>query len=130
MELRLVEKQITTTGREDWWHGRIGWRVCNQGIHRLAFVRSEGSDVNEPDNLWIITRLSDHRSAIRVAHENYWAILGIDNEVGCRHIARQRNGRILNYRHVVIILLENIVDTLPTRAVDKAAVNEHDIFSY
>jgi len=47
-------------------------------------------------------------------HQNHRAILFVNNELRRRYIASQRNGRILDYRDIVVILLQQAVDTFPT----------------
>jgi hypothetical protein len=49
-----------------------------------------------------------------------------DNEARSGHIVSQRRRWVLNDADVVAVLLENVVDALPTGAVNKAAVYEDD----
>src|SRR5689334_23954726 len=113
-ELRLVEKKIAVFRRQDWRHGCVRRGIFDEGVHRLAFVWSEGSNVNKADNLWIGTSLGNYRATVGVAHQDDRAILFVDNELRGRHIARQRDGRILDDRDIILVLLEQAVDTFPT----------------
>src|SRR6202011_1591108 len=116
-ELRLVEKKIAVPRWQDWRHGCIRRRIFDERVHRLACVWSKGSDVDKPDNLWIGTGFGDHRATVGVAHQNHRAILFVNNELRRRYIASQRKGRILDDRDIVVILLQQAVDTFPTRTV-------------
>jgi hypothetical protein len=45
---------------------------------------------------------------------------------GCGDIVGQRYRRILDYGDTVAVLLENLIDALPTGTVHKTTVNEND----
>ena len=79
-ELRLVEKKIAVFRWQDWRHGCVRRGIFDEGVHRLAFVWSEGSNVNKADNLWIGTSLGNYRATVGVAHQDDRAILFVDNE--------------------------------------------------
>src|SRR6266446_1273947 len=126
MELLPVEEQEPLPwrkNRRDWCARR---RVCDEGVHRFALVRRKGRDVNELLYFGIVTRLSDHRPAIGVAHENDGFALSVDDEIGRGDVTCERKGRILDDGDVVAVLFQVLVDTLPARAVYETAVNKND----
>src|SRR2546422_11327083 len=126
MELFPVEEQKPLPWRQNRRHWCAGRRVCDERVYRLALVRREGRDVNELLYFGIVTRLSDHRPAIGVAHENDGFALRVDDEIGRGDVTCQRKRRILDDRDVVAVFLQVLVDTLPAGAVYETAVNKND----
>jgi len=45
-------------------------RICDEAVDRLAFVRREGRDVDQPGNFRVGARLRDDHAAIRVTDQN------------------------------------------------------------
>ena len=79
--------------------GAPGGRILDQRSHRLALVRREGSDVDEPGDLRIVARFGDHCAAIGVADENDGAILGIEAQPRRSDVVLERCRWILNYSY-------------------------------
>src|SRR5215472_9321256 len=48
----------------------------------LAFRRRERSHIDQPDYLWIVSRLRDYRSTIGMAYQQYRALLQRDGALG------------------------------------------------
>src|SRR6185312_4149449 len=72
-------------------------------------------------------RLSDHHAAVRVTDQDRRTYLLIEDQIGRGHVALQRNGRILDDADVETVLLEDVVEASPARAVDEGTVNQNDI---
>jgi hypothetical protein len=102
-------------------------RTADDGVDGLAFVRSEGRDVDEGRDFGMPARLSDHHAAVRVTDQDRRTFLFIEDQIGRDHVALQRDGRILDDAYGETVLLEDVVDAGPTRAVDEGAVNQNDV---
>src|SRR5713226_7405546 len=126
MELLPVEEQKPLPWRQNRRHWCAGRRVCDEGVYRFALVRRERRDVNELLYFGIVTRLSDHRPAIGVAHENDGFALRVDDAIGRGDVICERKRRILDDGDVVAVFLQVLVDTLPAGAVYETAVNKND----
>src|SRR6202008_255204 len=72
----------------------------------------------------IVACLGDHGSAVGVADEDDGSVLGVDDALGRGGVVCERQRRVLGDRDGVAALLQQAVDGLPTRAVDKTAVDE------
>src|SRR6202045_5155368 len=59
--------------------------------------------------------------------EDHWAVLRCDCAFRDRHVVCQRDGRILDNRDRVAVLLQGFVDALPTGPVHQTAVDEYDV---
>jgi hypothetical protein len=105
----------------------VGRRIGDQRINRLARVRGEGGDVNQPRNVRIGPCFGDHDLAVGVPNRDYGAWMGMDYQLRCGHISHQRNGRILDDSDVEAVLLQNVIDTPPAGAVHEASVDKNDI---
>ena len=101
--------------------------MADDGFGGLAFVRSEGGDVDESRDFGMPARLSDHQAAVRVTDQDRRTYLLIEDQIGRGHVALQRNGRILDDADVETVLLEDVVEASPARAVDEGAVNQNDV---
>src|SRR5205807_5183606 len=62
-----------------------------------------------------------------MADQNHRAVLRGKRSLSYRHIICQREGRILDDRDSVAVSLQGFVDTLPTRSVHEAAVDQNDV---
>src|SRR6266849_8048216 len=60
-----------------------------------------------------------------MSDEDYRAGLSVNNAFGYGDIIGERYRRILNDRNCVAVLPQNVIDALPTRAVDKTAVHQN-----
>src|SRR6202011_5029001 len=122
-KLRLVEEQKAVLRRQYRRHGRVGRRVLNKRSHRLALVWSEGSDVYEGGNLWMVSCFSDYHSPVGMANENCRSVLRCKNSLGNRYVVLQRYCRILDDADAVAVSLQDLVDALPASAVHKATMD-------
>src|SRR5262245_862910 len=122
-ELCLVLEQITVLRRQYWRHGGAGWRMFIERGHGLPFVRSERGDVRQPCNVWMVPGFSDHRSSVGVADEDCRSVLRCKSSLGNCYVVLQRHCRILDNADTVAISPEDLVDTLPARAVHKGTVH-------
>src|SRR6202043_1630430 len=104
-------------------HGGAGWRILNKRGHGLAFVRSERGDVRQPCNLWMVPCFGDHRSSVGVADEDCRSVLPCKSSLGNCYVVLQRYCRILDNTDTVAVSPEDLVDTLPARAVHKGTVH-------
>jgi hypothetical protein len=62
-----------------------------------------------------------------VPDENDRAALHSDGALSNGDVVGERRGRILNDGHIISVLLQRLVDALPSGSVHEAAVNENDI---
>ena len=125
-KLRLVEEQPSILRRKDRRYRRTGRRILDQRRHRLAAIRGECGDVHERGDLRVVARFGDHDPTIGMSDEDDRTLLRREDELRGRDIVGQRRGRVLDDGHAVTVLLQDVVDALPTRAVHEAAVHEHD----
>src|SRR6266849_1297947 len=122
-KLRLVEEQKAVLRGQYRRCGRAGRRIFNKRPHRLALVWSKGSDVYEGGNLWMVPGFRDYRSPVGMANENCRSVLRCKNSFGNRDIVLQRYRRVLDDAHLVAVPLQDLVDALHARAVDKATMD-------
>src|SRR6185436_6978643 len=87
----------------------------------------EGGNVDESRDFGMPARLSDHHAAVRVTDQDRRTYLLIEDQIGRGHVALQRNGRILDDADVETVLLEDVVEASPARAVNEGAVNQNDV---
>lgn len=62
-----------------------------------------------------------------MADENDLAVLRGDGSPGDGHVISKRGCLVLDDGHVVPVLLEDVIDTLPAGAVGEGAMNEYDV---
>src|SRR6266446_5367476 len=129
MELGLVEEQIALLGRQYRGHGCARRWILDKCGHRLALVGGKGCDIHKPCDLWIVAGFGDHRSSIGVAYENHRAVLRMNNAFGCGDIVGQRYRRILDDGDIVAVLLQYLIDALPTGTVHEATVDKNESYS-
>src|SRR5262249_42688725 len=86
----------------------------------------EGADVDERGDTLVRARLADDRSAVGVSDEDRRPVLAVEDHTRCFRVPFKRKGRVLHDAHRVAVGRQDVVDTLPPRAVDEAAVNQHD----
>jgi hypothetical protein len=60
-----------------------------------------------------------------VADEHDRAVLGVDHPSRGGDVARQGQGRVLDNADPVTVGFEQVIDALPVRSVDEAAVHEY-----
>ena len=124
MELLPVEEEKPVLRRQNRRNGRAGRRVRDQRVDRLALVRSERRDVDERRHLRMVARFGDDDAAVRVADQNHRSALGVDGALGDGDVVGERDRRVLDDADGVAVLPQDLVDALPTGAVDEAAVDE------
>jgi len=71
--------------------------------------------------------LGDDDTAVRMADQNHRTVLRGQRAFRDRDVIRQRIGRILNDRDGLAVLLEQVIDALPTGAVHEPPVHENDV---
>src|SRR2546425_5420268 len=126
MEFGLVEVQIAVLGRQYRGHGRARRWILDKRGHGLALVGGKGCDIHKPRDLWIVAGFGDHRSSVGVADEKHRAVLRVNNAFGCGDIAGQRDRRILDDGDTVAVLLQYLIDALPTGTVHEATVDKNE----
>jgi hypothetical protein len=84
-----VEEQEAVLRRQNRRHRCARRRIGNERFHRLALIRREGRDVDESRYFWIITRLGDYHSAIRLTNENDRFTLRVEDHLGRLDIASE-----------------------------------------
>src|SRR4029077_6652469 len=122
-----VEEQKAVLRGQYRRYRRAGRRGLNKRSHRLAFGWSEGSDVYEGGNLWMVSGFSDYRSPVGMANENCRSILRCKSSLGNGSVVLQRYCRILDDADAIAVLLQDLVDPLPASAVNKATMDENDV---
>ncbi len=124
VELLAVQEQVAVAGRQDRRHRCPGRRVRDQGVDRLALVRRERRDVDQPGHARIAAGLGDDDAAVGVAHEHGLTLDVVEDLLDRGHVPLQRDRRVLHNRDPVSLGTQPVVDTAPARAVDEAAVDE------
>jgi hypothetical protein len=105
--------------RKPSYGGRIGGtrrtrrRVGDQATDRLALVRCEGGDVDEPDDARVHARLGNDCAAVGVADEDGGTLLPVEHVVRRRDVALERERLVLHDAHVEVVGPQQVVDTLP-----------------
>jgi hypothetical protein len=84
---------------------------------------SECGDMHEPRNQRVISSLRDHGAAIGVVDEDDGLFLVMNDLASCHHVIGQVDSRILHDAHIVPVLLQNLVNAFPARAVNKPAMD-------
>jgi hypothetical protein len=102
---------------------------CDERIggHRLAFVRSECSNVNQRGYVGIVAGFRDDNPTIGVADENDGAILSRKRPLRNSDVSCQRQRWVLNDRDCIAVFPECVVNTLPAGTIDKPTVNQNNI---
>src|SRR5260370_27256492 len=72
-----------------------------------------------PVTFWMVPGFSDHRSSVGVADEDCRSVLRCKSSLGNRYVVLQRYCRILDNADTAAVSPEDLVDTLPARAVHK-----------
>lgn len=122
-ELCLVEERVSILRRQDGGHRRARLWILDQRRYRLALVRSERSDIDQPRDLRIIARVRDHGSTVRVADQNHRTVLRGNRPLRDCHVICERGGWILDDGDRLALLLQDFVDGFPTGSVHETPVN-------
>ena len=93
-------------------------------IDRFTFPRRERRHVDQPDNLWVITRFGNHHAGVGMADQYYWSVLQRDDALRRRYIVGQRGQRILHRDYMKTLRLEKRNHPGPARSIRPGAVNE------
>src|SRR5258706_4478445 len=126
-KLRLVEEQKAVLRRQYRRYGRAGRRIFNKRSHRLALVWSEGGDVYEGCNFWMVSGFRDYRSPVGMANENCRSVLRCKSSLGNCYVVLQRYRRILDDADAVAVSFQDLVDALPASAIHKPTMNATDM---
>src|SRR5580693_9058419 len=104
------------------WHRGFDRRTA------LTFIERKCGDVYQRRNVWIIAGLGDDRSAIAVADQNDWPAHSVDGGfrvflvVGVRGLGRLGN------RYRVAILLKDLCNGVPARAIGECTMHQNHVF--
>ncbi len=109
-------------------HGRARRWILDKCGHGLALVGSKGCDIDKPRDLWIVAGFGDHRSSVGVADEHHRAALRMNDEFGGGDIAGQRDRGILDDADTVAVLLQELIDALPTGTIHETPVDKNDTY--
>jgi hypothetical protein len=74
----------------------------------------------------MIAGFRDDGAAVGMSHENNVAAYTVNGGFCNRHIVGQRPRWVLNDDDLIALVLQNFVDTRPSRSIDKTAMNEND----
>ena len=119
-------QQEAVDGRQDRGNGRARRGVGDEGADRLALVGGERGDVHERADPVMGSGLGDHDAAVGVADEDDRAVELVEDACrGCDVIGQRRRG-VLDDAHVVSFGDEQVVDGLPSGAIDEATVDQDD----
>jgi len=77
--------------------------------------------------LEIVSCFRDHHTAIGVSHQDHRTVLLREDELRRRDVVSQRRGRVLYDADAVPIIVQDLVDARPARAIHESAVNENDV---
>src|SRR6266436_494121 len=143
LELGLLRRQV---GREGFREGdRIEIRVAvrcfldrvrlARGTRKALSVRCLGltrvrcvrRDKDEPDDMRVGSGLRNDGATIAVCDQDARAWLQVDDPLGRGHIVLQRGQWLLNEADVIAVPYEDLVDRLPTGAINPGTVNEDDV---
>src|SRR5262245_9054472 len=92
-----------------------------------ADLRDVGGDVDETNNLRVISGLADDSTAPGVTDQDHRSILKCNQPARGIGIIRQRRERILNGDDMKAARFEDRNDLSPTRSICKSAVNQQDV---
>src|SRR5580700_2416443 len=99
------------------------------GRTALTFIESKGGNIDQRRNLGMIAGLGDNGPAITVAHQNHWTVHGVDGRLGVLLVVGVRSLGVLHHRHLVAIVLEDVSDGFPTRAVGESSMHQNYILN-
>jgi hypothetical protein len=88
----------------------------------------KGGDVDHRFHLFIRAGFADDNAPVGVTNQHHRPILLSDGALREGDIVGQRGRRVLDDRHIVALLLQRVVDTLPPGAIGEAAMDQNDIF--
>ena len=103
-----------------------GGKLILLALRRLAGIRGEGGDVDQPGNAVICPRRCDNGSAVRVADENGRAADPPQRALHCRDVACECVEAVLGSDHLVSLRPKGGDHLAEGRAVGPDPVDEHD----
>ena len=95
----------------------------------LAFIESKCSNIDQCCNVWMISGLGDDRPAITMADQHNRPAHGIDGGLCVLLIVGVRGLGRLCHRHSVAIILEDVRDPLPARAIRESSMHQNYILN-
>src|SRR5260370_16069129 len=95
----------------------------------LAFIEGKGGNIDKRCNVWMISRLGDDGPSVAVADQNHWAAHGVDCGLCVFLIFGVRSLGRLRHRHLVAIILEDVGDPLPARAIRESSMHQNYILN-
>src|SRR5205807_4042169 len=113
----------------NWRHRSAGWRIRYQRRNGFSFVRSKRRDVDEVGYLRMCSCFRYHDPAIRMPDKNNLTFQTVDGGFCKRDVVGEGFRRVLHHHDVVTLFLKYVVDTRPSRAVYKPAVNKRNRFA-
>src|SRR3984893_3811949 len=105
------------------------WHRCFDRRAALTLIERKCSNVDQCRNIWIVAGLADDGAAVAMADQDDWAAHGIDCGLRVLLVVGVRGLGGLRYRHGVAILLKDLGDGFPARAVGECAVDQNDVFN-
>jgi hypothetical protein len=119
-------EEVPVDGRQDGRLRAVLRELCEKRVDRLALIRCERGDVDESDDLLVVSRFGDHRSAVRVTDQDHGAVDRVENIAGDGGVVTERPGGVLHHPDVGPVGAELVVHTSPARSVDETSVDEDD----
>ena len=121
MKLLPIQEQEAVLRRENRRRGRVGGKIGNARVHRLALVRRERRDIDERRHIGVSASPADYCPAVGVADKNDRFALRVDDALGRGHVAFERQRRILDDADLVTVLPQDVVDAPPAGPIYKTA---------
>src|SRR2546422_1288886 len=80
-------------------------------------------------SVWMIAGLGDDGPPITVTHQNHWSAHGVDGGLGVLLVLGVGGLGGLRHRHLVPIILEDISDGFPARAVGECTMHQDHVLN-
>src|SRR5262249_44326416 len=126
-KLLAIKEQKAILRRQNWRSRRVRRSILDQRQNGLTGVSSECTNVNKPDDFWVISGRTDHHAPVRMAHEEHRAVLRINGPFLSRNVIRKCVCGFLAACNFIPLFREKFVDASPPSPTQKTAVNENDI---
>src|SRR5271155_4655451 len=95
----------------------------------LAFVESKCSNIDKRRNVWVIAGLGDDGPSIAVADQDHRGAHGVDCGLRVLLVVGVGCLGVLYHRDLVTIILENVGNPLPTRAIGESPMHQHHVLN-
>src|SRR5260370_32818060 len=93
----------------------------------LPFIERECGNIDKRRNVWMIAGLGDDGPPITVTHQNHWSAHGVDGGLGVLLVLGVGGLGGLRHRHLVPIILEDVSDGFPARAIGECTVHQNHV---